>query len=224
MSTQARREREKTQRRNAILDAAEALFFEKGFAATTMDEVAARAELSKGTVYLYFSTKDEVQLGLNVRAKQTLWEMMHNTPACASGLEQVLALGRSYLRFALEQPNYHATMLSCMNQEAELLASNPFAQLAHEYGEKTLGLLVSAVVRGQQDGSVDPMIAPLPTSLVLWGQLSGLTEILAAKRAYFSQQGLREAAVYEMAFDLMRKALSVGSGYRSAGAGEVFTA
>ena len=52
-----RRERRKQARPGELLDAALALFVEKGFAATRMEEVAARAGVSKGTVFLYFPTK-----------------------------------------------------------------------------------------------------------------------------------------------------------------------
>lgn len=208
MTTQARRLREKEQRRNAILDAAETLFFGKGFAATTMDDVATRTELSKGTLYLYFKNKEELQLGLNVRAKRQLYDMMCHVPEGLPGLEKVVALGQVYLRFALEHPNYHATMLSCMNQEGEgLTQHNPFAEEAHLYGEKALYILIDTIVAGQQDGSIDPQLQPFPTAMLLWAQLSGLTEIMAAKRQYFADQGLKEGDLYAYAFVLTRKTL-----------------
>ncbi len=51
-------QRRKEARPDEIRDAALALFVEKGFAATRMDEVARRAGVSKGTVYLYFENKE----------------------------------------------------------------------------------------------------------------------------------------------------------------------
>ena len=56
----ARRERRKQARPGELLDAALDLFVEKGFAATRMEEVAARAGVSKGTVFLYFPSKVEL--------------------------------------------------------------------------------------------------------------------------------------------------------------------
>ncbi|MEL6769460.1 MAG: TetR/AcrR family transcriptional regulator [Bacteroidota bacterium] len=50
----SRRERERLARRAAMLDAATALFAEKGYASATLDEVAERAEFGKGTLYNYF--------------------------------------------------------------------------------------------------------------------------------------------------------------------------
>ena len=56
----ARRERRKEARPGELLDAALDLFVEKGFAATRVEEVAARAGVSKGTLFLYFASKDEL--------------------------------------------------------------------------------------------------------------------------------------------------------------------
>ena len=58
--TPVRRERRKQARAGELLDAALALFVEKGFAATRVEEVAARAGVSKGTLFLYFPSKEEL--------------------------------------------------------------------------------------------------------------------------------------------------------------------
>ena len=57
MGVAERRQREKEERRSCIVAAAEAVFLEKGLDVATMDEIAARAEVSKGTLYLYFKEK-----------------------------------------------------------------------------------------------------------------------------------------------------------------------
>ncbi|MFZ5520560.1 MAG: TetR/AcrR family transcriptional regulator [Pseudomonadota bacterium] len=54
------RRRRKEARPQELLDAALDLFVEKGFAATRLDDVARRAGVSKGTVYLYFPGKEEL--------------------------------------------------------------------------------------------------------------------------------------------------------------------
>ncbi len=55
-----KRERRKQARPGELLDAALDLFVEKGYAATRVEEVAARAGVSKGTLFLYFSSKEEL--------------------------------------------------------------------------------------------------------------------------------------------------------------------
>jgi len=50
----------KEKRRQHLLDAALDEFFESGFAAARMDDIARRAGVSKGTIYLYFDSKEQV--------------------------------------------------------------------------------------------------------------------------------------------------------------------
>ena len=57
----SRRERERRMRRQAMLDAAQAVFAEKGYTDATLDEIAERAEFGKGTLYNYFEGgKEEI--------------------------------------------------------------------------------------------------------------------------------------------------------------------
>jgi AcrR family transcriptional regulator len=58
--TQARWTRRKLARPSEILDAAVAVFAERGFAAARMDDIARRAGVTKGTIYLYFEGKEDV--------------------------------------------------------------------------------------------------------------------------------------------------------------------
>ena len=60
MAFEKRRIREKENRKSAILKAARKLFFEKGFKSVTVESIARKAELSKGAVYLYFKSKEEI--------------------------------------------------------------------------------------------------------------------------------------------------------------------
>jgi TetR/AcrR family transcriptional regulator len=59
-STTSKRERRKEARPGELLDAALAIFVAKGFAATRVEEVAASAGVSKGTLFLYFPSKEEL--------------------------------------------------------------------------------------------------------------------------------------------------------------------
>jgi TetR/AcrR family transcriptional regulator len=72
----AKRERRKQARPGELLDAALDLFVEKGFAATRAEEVAARAGVSKGTLFLYFPSKEELFKAVvreNISGRFTEW-------------------------------------------------------------------------------------------------------------------------------------------------------
>jgi len=60
MAVKDRKEREREARRSQILQAALDVFSEKGYEKTTMDEIAERAELSKGILYYYFQNKEDL--------------------------------------------------------------------------------------------------------------------------------------------------------------------
>ncbi len=60
MESKPRWERRKDARPQELLDAALDLFVERGYAATRLDDVAARAGVSKGTLYLYFANKEDL--------------------------------------------------------------------------------------------------------------------------------------------------------------------
>ncbi len=60
MGIEERKQREKEERYNVIVDAAETVIFSKGIEQATMEEIAREAELSKGTLYLYFRSKNEL--------------------------------------------------------------------------------------------------------------------------------------------------------------------
>ena len=64
MAAETRRERQKAVHRREILEAAKRVFAKKGFAATTIDEIAQEAEFSKGAMYGYFEGKEDLFFSL----------------------------------------------------------------------------------------------------------------------------------------------------------------
>jgi len=67
MGIQERKERERGRRRQQIMIAASRVFAEKDFNKATMEDIAKEAELSPGTLYLYFRNKDELFASLSLR-------------------------------------------------------------------------------------------------------------------------------------------------------------
>jgi AcrR family transcriptional regulator len=64
MGINERKLREKESRIKQIRDSSAALFYKKGYVATTIEDIAAAAEISKGTIYLYFKSKDDLYYSL----------------------------------------------------------------------------------------------------------------------------------------------------------------
>ena len=91
MGIRERKERERERRRQQIIVAAKRVFSEKGFNRATMEDIATEAELSPGTLYLYFKNKDELYASLSLRILQYLLIRMEDSsiPSHTAGtLEQ----------------------------------------------------------------------------------------------------------------------------------------
>lgn len=105
MGTRERRQRERDERRQEIIAAARSLFWKKGFAGTTMPEIAAAAELAPGTLYLYFPSKDALYVELLLECYDQLIASLkaaagrHSAPR-----RQAEALVDAFLGFARECP------------------------------------------------------------------------------------------------------------------------
>ena len=84
-------------KRRAILDTARAVFLEKGFGGTGMDEVAARADVSKVTIYRYFSDKDSLFIAA---VTATIDETELDTRLLVDNLGASVHLERDFTLFA----------------------------------------------------------------------------------------------------------------------------
>ena len=123
------RRRRKEARPQELLDAALALFVEKGFAATRAEEVAAHAGVSKGTLYLYFANKADVEGQNDVAA------LFRSTAEGETGH------AHGHLEF-LEQTGDPATGLPIGPTRANLKAA--VAGETHEYTDMYPGMAKTA--------------------------------------------------------------------------------
>jgi TetR/AcrR family transcriptional regulator, fatty acid metabolism regulator protein len=75
------RERQRQEREELILRAAEEVVLEKGYREMSMDEVAARVGIAKGTVYLHFASKEELVFALFERDMRKFLTVVETTNA-----------------------------------------------------------------------------------------------------------------------------------------------
>jgi AcrR family transcriptional regulator len=106
-SAPTRRERERAARKKEILDAAQSLFFSKGFDNTTMDEIAERAEFGKPTLYTYFKSKEEILFHIHMRGHAVKMDMLREAAGKGrNGYERFRAMGYAYFEFYQQHPEY----------------------------------------------------------------------------------------------------------------------
>ncbi len=106
MAISDRKEREKKQRRESIIDAAEILFFEKGFDNVSMNDIANVVELNRATIYLYFENKDALCFAVILRGMRILNAMIKKNVQRTSSMRKINAIGSSYHMFFQMNPQY----------------------------------------------------------------------------------------------------------------------
>ncbi|MEW9533059.1 TetR family transcriptional regulator [Microbispora sp. NPDC049125] len=74
------RERKKERTRTALIDAALELFLSKGYEATTVDQIAARVDVSPRTFFRYFASKEEIPLSLAAEQHEHLLAELRGRP------------------------------------------------------------------------------------------------------------------------------------------------
>ncbi|MFC2088738.1 TetR/AcrR family transcriptional regulator [Calditrichota bacterium] len=188
MGIQERRGREKEQRRNEILNAAEKVFFSKGFNQSTMDEVAETAELSKGTLYLYFKNKEDLYFAITYRSMTILRSMFKDAvKQHKKGIEKVRAIGRAYHRFSQDYKNYFNMMMHFEAVQNSLNLDACVFDEMHLHGQSVMQVLVEAIQTGVDDGSIRSNIDPLKTAFLLNGVSSGIIHLIARESQHIKK-------------------------------------
>ncbi len=99
MSTPARQDRRVDRTRTRLLDAAQALFLERGYDATLLGEVTERADLGTGTLYLHFRDKRGLYEAVARRAVLSMWDAW---VARSRGVDEPAEQIRLMIRVAIE--------------------------------------------------------------------------------------------------------------------------
>lgn len=163
----SRRERERLMRRRAMLEAAQAVFAEKGYARATLDEIAERAEFGKGTLYNYFEGgKEDILFAVFEHIYDDVCELIRNvfapdTPPDRSLREAFHEFVQAYFDFFLEREDLFMILM----KETHRLAFSEEAERAaffHEQQER----MVSALTPVLEEAMTREEIQDLPPEAV----------------------------------------------------------
>jgi AcrR family transcriptional regulator len=174
----ARRKRERTARREAIVDAAQELIAAEGYHGLRMDAVADAAELGKGTLYLYFENKDALCAAVATRLIDGLIPVAERAlQDAASGLDAIIRLLRRYYDYTREHPHHFRFALAWLNAGERMDDSTEAFHIYRSRVGHMLSLVTASLERGQRDGSIRRDIDPLPQALQLWASFMGVVLI-----------------------------------------------
>ena len=204
MGIAERKEREKQQRRNDIVDAAERIFFSRGFSGSTMDEIAEEAELSKGTLYLYFKSRDDLQFAIFMRGSDVLMQMMNQQmEGEEDGYGSLLALARAFIRFSREYPDYFNLFMHFESSRMEDLNIDQKQIQSYLKEQSPLALVSQQVQRGMNDGSLRRDLAPEVFSATLWSQMLGVLIVLNNKADLYGIFDLKADEILQTHLELV---------------------
>ncbi|MBN1780725.1 TetR/AcrR family transcriptional regulator [bacterium] len=178
----SRKELEKEARIKDILDTAARLFAHKDFHSVTVDEIAEQVGLSKGTIYLYFDTKENLFFSILVdRTKgllQELNEAIQSEPDFLKCLE-------NYIRTFFRYFERHEAYFKLMHSEKTRASLEAHIQM-HQYAQEVLNDFIENICRLIQKGLDDGRLRPIPV-LSMAKMLTGLLNTFTFYRIFASQ-------------------------------------
>jgi AcrR family transcriptional regulator len=162
------RERRRALLREEILSAAEEIAGERGFPSISMDELAARAGISKPTLYSHFPTKEDVIVAAMMRGMMPL-AMVLGEGSSGSALEQLRRILSTAVQLQVDQ---RAMQLRPWTPELfEIVCRNP---AMHERLRLFDGAIVQQVRMALEAGEVDPDLDPAIVVHVFYAFLGAL--------------------------------------------------
>ncbi|WP_016914555.1 TetR family transcriptional regulator [Vreelandella stevensii] len=161
--------------REALLDAAEEVFFEKGVARTSLEQIARHAGLTRGAVYWHFKNKGDLFMALVERVRmpfQSLIDEVNNADPHVSPLESIRLACHAGLQ-RIEQPS-HQRILSILLHRCEFFSDiNPIA-MQDEIGEECFDEMLPVFQLAQQQQDMREDISPETATRLMQCTLGGL--------------------------------------------------
>ncbi|MDM7324641.1 MAG: TetR/AcrR family transcriptional regulator [Thermus sp.] len=187
-----------TATRHRILEEAARLFTEKGYEATSVQELAEALGLSKAALYHHFPSKEEILYEISQEALKGLLREGEKALAAPTPQEALLRFMEAHARFLEENRPFFVTMLqgfSSLSPEKRA----PTVALRDRYE----GLLRTILQRGMEEGAFRPLDVGLTARAIL--------SLLNWMIRWFRPEGpLRAAEVARFYFDLILRGLEDG--------------
>jgi AcrR family transcriptional regulator len=218
MGITERKARERLLRETQILDAAHQVFHEVGFSAATMDQIAERAELAKGTVYIYFKSKEELYYSLLAKGLDVLIEllegMLKRSPSPGDFFRET---ARAFFTYYRDHTDYFRIFMIMQQEDMQAkLSPKLFKQI--NLRVTTILKLLSGEIQKLIDAGYLSATNAWSVTDILWGAFSGITQLaLTRERLKVRKSNIEEVLL--LCFELIHRGLSRGTGGSQAASG-----
>ncbi|MEP7268729.1 MAG: TetR/AcrR family transcriptional regulator [Saprospiraceae bacterium] len=178
-----------------ILNAAEKIFESVGFENTKMDDVAKEVNMSKGSIYFYFQSKENLYMAITYRGMHKLNDLMYtsiNEHKNENGAQSVVGLLEIYLDFAEDFPLYIECLLNYMAINRSSSSGMDEARMTEAMKESIyylkiqdiqnvpITLAIKEIERGKYDGSVKNKNKPELLFITAWATIVGYLKVTNA--------------------------------------------
>lgn len=176
MSLKERKERQKTEMRDAILSAALHLFSDDGYDNVTMRKIADEIEYSVGTIYLYFKDKDEIFFELHKLGFDEFYKRQIAIQNLKDPLQRLKEHGLAYIQFAIDQPQYYDLMFISRIPAKTIKQKQNWTS-----GDRTYELLKLNIVQAKDAGYIKDVEVDV-AAFSLWSFVHGISSLFVRDR------------------------------------------
>ncbi|WP_143883596.1 TetR/AcrR family transcriptional regulator [Chryseobacterium binzhouense] len=173
----ARTEISKENRKQFILDCAEELILAEGLSSLSLIKVSKKTKLAVGTIYLYFSSKEDIIANLTIKSREILLEkFIQYTSEKENAIEKIAELLKAFYSFYKEKPFY--------NQLVSFYETNSGLEETEELKAASFNItkLVSDIIReGKKENIIQKDLNEMEFSFWLWATTIGVIQLLEIK-------------------------------------------
>lgn len=178
MSSPEKRKKEKENKKNTILKAARKLFFDRGFKFVTVDSIAAKAGVSKGSIYLYFDSKEEIYAQVlitdNIELNKDI--KIFSTKE-ASAAELLLEFSQIYINYFLNHNELFRILMTFMLQTEQMnLTEEQNTELIRTTNDN-IKVISTIIQKGIDSGEFTTTIDIRQAQNAIWGLFNGIISL-----------------------------------------------
>ncbi len=172
------REKLKESKAIAILDAAEELILEGGLSSLSINKVASKANIAKGTVYLYFKDKEEIIGTIAIRARKLFLDYFKKyTEDKEDPIEKIKGIFWADYHFSQEQKRYHQ-LITFYEQNTGLTETGELA----ETGKKISFYIKSIVDEAIEKKAIRQDLDSASLTFMMWGMSVGIMQLVQTRK------------------------------------------
>lgn len=173
-----KKEKEKELRKNTILNAARRLFFDRGFKAVTVDNIAEKSEVSKGSIYLCFESKEEIYTQILIADNLALYERIKNFSSIEASATQLLQeFSRIYVDYFLNDKELFRILMTFMMQTGQMHLTEKQSTELIISTNQNIKPISEIIQKGIDSGEFSPISNIWQMQNAIWGMLNGIISL-----------------------------------------------